>query len=469
MNIIEHSQRGESLFLPYQERWIRDCSRFKLMEKSRQVGMSWAAAYRAVAQASEAGNRLDCWVASRDEVQGRLFMEDCAKWARILDTGARDFGDEVLDSTRVGRDELRFYNGCAVRALSSSVDAQAGKRGTRILDEFALHEDPRRLFAVAAPGITWGGSLEILSTHRGSGNYFNKLIVEAREGGNPKGFSLHRVTLQDAVEQGLLRKLKAKLPADDPRQAMDEDGYLQFVRDSCPDEESWLEEYCCVPSDDAAAFIALDQIRAAEFEAAAAGARPEWDLPLEDLRRSKGPFYLGVDLGRERDLTVLWLVEVTNGCAFTRRLVCMDRTPFSAQEERLYELLELPALKRCCIDETGLGRQFAERAEQRYGERRVEGVTLSAPVKEELAYPLRAAFENGAIRVPPLDGVRADLRSVRRECSGGGALRFTAERGRFGHADRFWALALALRAARFGEERRRVHAERVPARDVFMV
>ncbi|MFA5257904.1 MAG: hypothetical protein WC360_07130, partial [Opitutales bacterium] len=64
---------------------------------------------------------------------------------------------------------------------------------------------------------------------------------------------------------------------------------------------------------------------------------------------------------------------------------------------------------------------------------------------------------------------RADLRSVRRECGGGGVLRFTAERGRFGHADRFWALALALRAGRFGEQARRVHAERLGARDLFIV
>jgi len=470
LNIITHSQESDSLFLPYQRRWICDDSRFKLMEKSRQVGMSWAAAYRAVCTTADAGNRLDSWVASRDEMQGRLFMEDCTRWAGLLNTAAGDFGEAVLDDARQLRDVLRMANGCAIHALSASVDAQAGKRGTRILDEFALHMDPRRLFAVAAPGVTWGGSVEILSTHRGSGNYFNKLIVEAREEGNPKGFSMHRVTLQDAVEQGLLRKLKAKLPPDDPRQAMNGDEYLQFVRNGCPDEETWLEEYCCVPADDAGAFIPLDLIRAAEYpELVRAGTRAEWDWSMEDLRRSKGPFYLGVDVGRERDLSVFWLVEFSGGCAFTRKLLSLDRMPFSAQEERLYELLELPAVRRCCIDATGLGRQFAERAEQRFGERRVEGVTLSAPVKEELAYPVRAAFENGALRIPPEEGVRADLRSIRRECSGGGVLRFTAERGRYGHADRFWALALALRAGRFGEQRRRAHAESVSARGAYMV
>ena len=30
-----------ALFLPYQNRWIKDTSRLKLMEKGRQIGLSW--------------------------------------------------------------------------------------------------------------------------------------------------------------------------------------------------------------------------------------------------------------------------------------------------------------------------------------------------------------------------------------------------------------------------------------------
>lgn len=33
------------LFLPFQEAWIRDRSRIKLIEKSRQIGLSWSTAY----------------------------------------------------------------------------------------------------------------------------------------------------------------------------------------------------------------------------------------------------------------------------------------------------------------------------------------------------------------------------------------------------------------------------------------
>jgi len=152
---------------------------------------------------------------------------------------------------------LRLANGLRIHSMSSNADAQAGKRGDRVLDEFALHPDPRKLYSIAYPGITWGGQLEIFSTHRGTANYFNQLILEARHKGNPKKFSLHRVTLQDALEEGFLYKLQCKLPDDDERSGMDEAQYFDYIRAGAPDEETFQEEFMCVPSDDASAFLSL--------------------------------------------------------------------------------------------------------------------------------------------------------------------------------------------------------------------
>ena len=36
---------AEVLLLPYQRKWVLDTSRIKIMEKSRQIGISWASAY----------------------------------------------------------------------------------------------------------------------------------------------------------------------------------------------------------------------------------------------------------------------------------------------------------------------------------------------------------------------------------------------------------------------------------------
>jgi phage FluMu gp28-like protein len=428
----------DAVLLPYQARWVRDDARLKIAEKSRQIGWTWTAAYRVVTRKClNRGRKVDAWISSRDEIQARLFLEDCRSFIETFDLGSGETGETALELNGATAFVLKLGSGMAIHSMSSNPDAQAGKRGDRILDEFALHEDPRKLYAIAYPGITWGGSLEIFSTHRGSRNFFNELITEIKHKGNPKGFSLHSVTLQQALEEGLLYKLQGKLPADDARQEMDEAAYFDFIRSGCADEESFQEEFCCQPGDDNAAFLSYDLMASCEY---AAG--EDW------AGGAGGARYVGVDIGRDHDLTVIWEVEKIGDVRFTRKVVTLDRQSFDAQESVLYGILDNPAVKRCGIDQTGMGRQFAERAQRRYGAQRVEGIHFTAAVKEELAYGVRAALESRTVRLPGDKLIRADLRSMRKETTAAGNIRFTGERTRHGHADRFWALALALHAAK---------------------
>jgi phage FluMu gp28-like protein len=428
------------MLLPFQHRWVTDGSRLKLCVKSRQIGMSWCTAYRLVRQKVRAGARLDAWVSSRDEIAALLFVQDARKFADVLNVAADSLGNSIVDDEGHTAYTLRFNNGLRIFSLSSNPDAQAGKRGDRILDEFALHGDPRKLYQIAYPGITWGGCLEIFSSHRGSANYFNELVREICERNNPKDFSFHRITLQDALDQGFLYKLQSKLPVDDPRVQMDEADYFSFIRSGCADEESFQQEFCCVPADDNTAFLGYDLIAGCEYR--------EGEGWQTDLLDCKNPLFIGVDIGREHDLTVIWLIEQVGGVHFTRRIVELDRETFDAQECALYDLLKLPMVRRCCIDQSGLGRQFAERAAKKFGAYRVEGISFTTSTKEELAYPVRMAFEDHTIKVPFSNAVRADLRGVRKEVTSSGHTRFAGERNRYGHCDRFWALALALYAAR---------------------
>jgi phage FluMu gp28-like protein len=428
------------MLLPYQSKWVLDSSRLKLAVKARQIGLSWTAAFRMVRQKVSKGARLDAWIASRDEVQAQLFLQDAKRFADVLNVAATNLGQNVIDDEGHTAYSLRFSNGLRVHSMSSNADAQAGKRGDRVLDEFALHPDPRKLYQIAYPGITWGGCLEIFSSHRGSLNYFNELVREICERNNPKNFSYHRVSLQDALDQGFLYKLQSKLPEDDPRLQMDEADYFSFIRSGSADEESFQQEFCCTPADDNTAFLPYDLIAGCEYKA-----NELWNIDLLDC---KNPLYIGVDVGRQHDLTVMWLIEKVNDINFTRRVIELSKQTFEAQEHTLYDLLKLPAVRRCCIDRSGLGRQFAERAAQRFGAYKVEGVDFTTNTKEELAYPVRVAFEDRTIKVPFTNAIRADLRGVRKEVTGSGHIRFAGEKNRYGHCDRFWALALAIHAAK---------------------
>jgi phage FluMu gp28-like protein len=428
----------DAIFLPFQTKWIKDESRLKLMEKSRQIGISWSTAYGADERAAAQGARFDEWVSSRDDIQARLFIEDCKLWAGVMNLAAKDLGEVVIDAKdKLTAYVLQFASGRRIHSMSSNPDAQAGKRGSRVLDEFALHADQRKLWAIAYPGITWGGSMEVISTHRGSYSFFNGLIREAREKGNPKRISLHRVTLQDALEQGFLYKLQQALPADAEQQVMTEAEYFDFVKNGAADAESFDQEYMCIPADDDAKFLEYGLITACEY---AAGF--DWQRHLDSV--FIGRLYAGVDIGRKKDLTVLWVLEKLGDVFYTRRVECLEKMRKSAQEAILYPWFAL--CDRICIDATGLGIGWADDAQDKFGETRVEAVTFTGPVKEALAYPVRGAMEDRKVRIPEDPVIRSDLRKVQKVVTAAGNIRFVAESTPDGHADRFWALALAIHA-----------------------
>jgi len=436
------STQRSSFFLPYQQRWIEDKSQFKIMEKARQVGISWATAYSAVRKQCLKDASLDTWVSSRDITQAQLFLEDCHHFASALNIAFMGKGKRKT-AFKSTADVLTLANGRKICALSSSPNAQAGKRGTRILDEFALHQDPHLLYSVAMPGLAWGGSLEIISTHRGTQNFFYQLLEEIKHKGNPKNFSWHKVTLQSALEEGFLERLQEKLPADDVRQQMKRADYFDYIRKSCPDEETFQQEYMCEVADDESAFLSYQLFNGCTY--------PEgfdWSLSLKNqLNPTRNQLVLGVDIGRDHDLTVFWLLELADGMLLTRHITCLKDTPFAQQAAVLDDYLKLHKLHRVAIDQTGIGRQLVEDAIRRHGKYRVEGVTFTQPVKEALAYPVRSAFESKTIQIPKDEYLIADLRSVKKELTAAGHIRFTAPRLESGHADHFWALALAIYAS----------------------
>ncbi len=442
----------DTLLLPYQKRWVEDSSRLKLAVKSRQIGWTWATAYGLIRRKSLRTAQLDAWISSRDEIQARLFLEDCKNFAGILDAGAQDFGERVIDGKGSSAYVLQMGNGLRINSMSSNPDAQAGKRGDRVLDEFALHPDPRKLYAIAYPGITWGGNFEIFSTPRGSDSFFQKLINEIQNG-NPKGFSFHKITLEDALNQGFLFKLQKKLPENDERQAMDEDAYFDFIKAGCADEETFNQEYMCIPANDATAFITYELLDGNRVrgtitrETGTAKGKPTEVFTWRTAHEvpADATLYLGVDYARHVDMTVMWLAADIAGVLMPVEMKRLKNMEFRHQRAALEEYMNLPNLRRCCFDKTGIGEETAEAMRKKYGYR-FEDIHFTVATKESMAYPLRHGLEDKTFKVPALAEVDADFRKIRKEDAAGGHVRFVAERDSQGHADHFWAAALCRNA-----------------------
>ena len=445
----------EAYFLRYQRDWLVDSGRLKLCQKSRQVGLSYADSYDSVRKAAVRPGGRDVWVMSRDEVQAKQYIRYCRRWANILHYAAADHAQRVfvLPNGRSATVQvLTFASGASVYALSSNPDAIVGKSGHVKLDEFALHKDQRTLYAVAKPVIQWGGTLSLISTHRGAGTVFNEIIMEIRERGNPMGWSLHTIPIQKAVEQGLVEKIDAAnraagspgLPAGPTGVQDRREQWLAQQRAECIDEEQWLQEYCCVPADESAAFISYELINActeAELRLLTVAGLLE-----AAARAPQSAFYLGVDVARKKDLCVLDVGEKVGDVVWDRLRLQLLNRPFRELEEDLYRLLRLPQLKRACVDATGLGLQLAERARERFGWK-VEPITFTAASKEELANGLKIDLEQRHVRLADDEPLRADLRGIRKEVTLSGNSRFAGE-SEGSHCDRFWAKALRQQAAR---------------------
>ncbi len=431
------SPRAEKYFMQFQADWINDQSRLKIVEKSRQIGFSYADSYDSVRKVAPRDARLDVWVSSRDETQAKQYLLYCKRWARVLNYAAEDLGEVVIDSDKdLTAYVLRFANGRTINVVSANPDAIAGKTGHVKIDEFALRklDYQREAYAIGKPATQWGGQFVVISTHRGVGSLFNSIITDIKERGNPMGWSLHSVPIHKAVEQGIVEKINAATGDKETRAE-----FLARIERECIDHEQWLQEYCCVPADEGAAFITYDMIQACEDESA----RRDFAY----LETCNNPLYLGADIARKAHLTVFDVEEKVGDVMWERMRIELRNKTFAEQEHELYRLLALPQMRRACIDSTGLGMQLAERAQERFGKYRVEAVRFSGQVKEDLAFPLRSAHEDRTLRYAKDENLRRDLRGIKKETTTAGNIRFVGD-SEDSHCDRFWSKALALHAGK---------------------
>jgi phage FluMu gp28-like protein len=427
--------KTDAYFMPYQTAVIFDEHPLVIVEKGRQIGLSYGVSYKAVRLAAGKQARMDVFVMSRDEMQAKQFLLYCKRWARVLKFAAEDLGEVVVDHDKnITAHVLRFANGLCIYCLSSNPDAIVGKSGHVILDEFALHKDQRGLYAVAKPVIQWGGTLTIISTHRGVNTVFNTIITDINQRGNKMGWSLHTIPIQKAVDEGIVEKINAATGRNDTRE-----DWLARQRAECLDEEQWQQEYCCIPADESTAFISYEMIRACQDDTARVP-----NLVAHIKANAKSDFFLGFDVARSQHLSVIDCEEKVGDVIWERGRMEMRGKTFAEQETVLSELLNLPNVRRCCIDATGLGKQIAERMQERFGYR-VEPVNFTAQIKSDLAWHLRRAHEDIKLRYNRDELLVNDLRGIKKSTTSAGNERFEGETGD-SHCDRFWAKALAVEA-----------------------
>lgn len=422
-------------FLKYQMDWLTDGAQVKVWEKSRRIGATYVQSFEDVRDCVH-GRVPAVWFSSADESAAREYILYCAQWAELYQAAAKDMGETIVENRQdLKTMRIKFSNGARINALSSSPKSFRSKGGKVVLDEFAHHDDQLAMWKAAKPSATWGFPIRILSTHNGKQSLFYKFTerVKCKE----LNWSLHTTDIFAAVSDGLVDKIYKRETTEEERAA-----WLKRVADDAFDKQTWLEEYCCVPVDESTAFISYAMIAAVESEPLNSA------FSNNELENISGPLYLGMDIGRKKDLTVIWLLEEINGALFTRLVKIMQGEKFKTQKDVLFNLLSHKNLRRACLDATGLGMQFAEEAQEAFGRFKVEPIVFTGRIKEELAYNLFTRMESRTVFIPADNAIREDLHSVRKITTSANNIRFDSDRSEIaGHADRFWALALAAHAA----------------------
>ena len=445
--------------LPYQREDVESPARFNWCCWSRQIGKSFTKSLRRILRGLK--RRRNQVFLSAGERQSRELMLKAQQHCQALAIAAAYRCDASFEGMAVRHLQLTLPNGVRIIGLPANPQTARGFTGDVFLDEFAMHREDREIWAAVFPTLLRGeGELDVASTPKGPANLFAELRDNA-------SFRHSTVTLHDAIAQGL------RLNAEE-------------IRRSIHDESLFRQEFLCEFLDDVGAFLTHEQIAACEDATLTLPARlatgstesaERMGESLRALTRSHACF-VGVDVGRRRDLTVFCVLGfpasgfgsraedravtsagsirdarnpgselIGRGALVSLGVIEMRDAPFREQYDVLRRVMGFSAVRGCCIDATGVGMAMAEAAEEEFGTGRVEAVTFTPAMKDRLATGLKRRIEDGTVRLPVDDAVRSDLHSVRWDVTTGGAGRFLVSQESDAHADRFWALALAIRAA----------------------
>jgi len=458
-----------SILLPYQRRWLADQSQVKVSEKSRRIGITWTeAADRALGAATTGRAGMDGWYIGYNKDMALEFIEAAARWAMRFNRAAEAVEEIVIDDERADilAYRIRFASGHKVVALSSRPSNLRGKEGCAVIDEAAFHEDLAGLLKAALAFTMWGGLVRIISTHNGAHNPFNELVNEIRAGRRP--YSLHRTTFDEALADGLYRKIceQTKTAWTEAKQREWRQQIVDYYGDNVG------EELFCIPRASSGAYLSSVLIEA-RMKAGIPILR--WEMPAEFSGRPEAHRYsetqawcddnvapaldaldpnlatcFGEDFGRSGDLTVIWPLQI--GQDLMRRtpfIVELRNIPFRNQEQVLFYIIDrLPRFTTGAMDARGNGQYLAETAAQRYGGRIVQ-VMLSESWYRENMPRYKAAFEDGTIEIPKDADVLADHRAIVLER---GVAKISERRagsdGKGRHGDSAMAAALAFFASR---------------------
>jgi hypothetical protein len=437
---VGHYNEEPLAFEPYQVAFLRSTRKYRWVEKGRQVGFSFLFACEAIAR---------CHLReAHTSVMVSYNLEDAKEKVNY----ARQISEELPLAFRKklitdSKTELGFLsNGASKRVsriISNPSKAPRGKKGDLYLDELAHYANDREVYKGSTALILRSrGQLTGCSSPLGRRGVFWEI---ARQELRP-----YRAYWRQNVPWWLCRFFCTDVPRaskDAPMMATEERVRTFGTKDIQDQLDSLLledfqQEFELAYCDESYSFFPYELILPCTSD----------DLVLADdfpaLAEIEGRLVAGFDVGRKRDLSELAIFEEVAGKKECRLLRSYDRVPFAEQEADLRRMLSILPIARLSIDQNGLGMHLAENLRRDFAQ--VMPETFSNESKEVWANDFKILLQRKDIVLPKDRELVAQTHSVKRRLTPTGKPSFEVERDEVGrgHADRFWAVALACRKER---------------------
>lgn len=430
----------------YQQRWADDPSRFKLAVKSARIGLSFGTGVDHIFRRLERPGSTTT-VLSPSQAQSTEFVDVCKKNIQAIGAVAAVYDEHWKDDiseTDFLVQRIQFANGSRIMALAANPRTARGYPGDAVLDEFAHHQNSYEIWAAIFRQVALGNRLDALSTPNGEQGKFFDLAKDMglTDGIKPRPnpvrrgpWSAHWIDVYMAVAEGC--------PIN-----------IEEMREGIKDNDTWAQEFLCAFLKATGAWLPIELIQQCED----GGATIDWPAGYAP----RGPLFGGIDVARDHDQTVLWLLERIGEVRMTRMVMPLYAMSFPKQYDALDSWVRM--CTRTAIDRTGMGVALCDLLEQTNGGR-IMGVSFGGTnddgvrMKVDLAVKIKRQMENAHFRIPYDPQVRIEMQSIKRQATASGVTfdspRIEVEsavvggekRKVYAHADRFWAAALAEFAA----------------------
>lgn len=443
----------------------------RLAEKGRGLGFTQMVAMDFLLLAHRSP-RVHIPVAGRQSSTGDEFIQKCHDL--MADTVVDGFFDPDETVTSI----VRLGNGSTIEPIpGGNPNALRSKRAPAACsDEHAFQPYPEALWRAMRGTLSEGGQVNVLSTHDGSGTHFFHLLEDVRAG--VVEFKRFYAPIHDPDTWDRTRPLPEQLAPRGPLRLiapwLDRAGLEQFRRE---DPLGYEQENLCRVMDETLNLIPQRVVDAAHDPFLEAWERPvapdlappgdavvSLELAQLGLTVPVRPHavhdaaYLAVDFAREGDLSAYTALTAQPEGLLQRWLSILRGVKTPLQNAYLRVAVHTLRPVMVLIDMTGEGAGLYDYAVEELRDCIVVGIHFgssvdlaqdqSVPVKKAMALNLSHAMTEGRIR---LLGTHAYTKLQRRHL---GAVRRAdldaPKKATEGHADIFWALAMAAWGPKVG-------------------